>query len=86
MDYLLNSDFYEIRLASIVSNVDKDVLVELYQPLIGANATILYLTLLKQKRNEDDESTYSVQDLINSMQSDPTQFFHLDTILKRLVY
>lgn len=71
MDYLLNSDFYEIRLASIVSNVDKDVLVELYQPLIGANATILYLTLLKQKRNEDDESTYSVQDLINSMQSDP---------------
>lgn len=71
MEYMLNSDFYEIRLASIVSNVDKDVLVELYQPLIGANATILYLTLLKQKRHEDDEISYSTQDLINNMQTDP---------------
>lgn len=71
MTYLLNSDFYEIRLASIISNVDKDVLVELYQPIIGAGSAILYLTLLKQKRNEDDEITYSIQDLINVMQTDP---------------
>ena len=71
MDYVLGSDFYEIRLASLVTNVDKDVLVELYQPLIGANATILYLTLLKQKRNEDDENTYSSQTLINLMQMEP---------------
>ena len=73
MEYMLNSDFYEIRLASIVSNVDKDVLVELYQPIIGANATILYLTLLKQKRNEDEEGTYSSQALINMMQVNPNQ-------------
>lgn len=71
MEYMLNSDFYEIRLASIVSNVDKDVLVELYQPIIGSSATILYLTLLKQKRHEDEESTYSTQKLINGMQTDP---------------
>lgn len=71
MDYILNSDFYEIRLASLVTNVDKDVLVELYQPIIGSNATILYLTLLKQKRNEDDESMYSTESLINVMQMQP---------------
>lgn len=71
MDYILNSDFYEIRLASLVTNVDKDVLVELYQPIIGSNATILYLTLLKQKRNEDDESTHSMESLINVMQMQP---------------
>lgn len=71
MDYILNSDFYEIRLASLVTNVDKDVLVELYQPLIGASATILYLTLLKQKRNEEDESSYSMDSLINVMQMQP---------------
>lgn len=70
MECIFSTDFYEIRLASIVSNVDKDVLVELYQPIIGANATILYLTLLKQKRNEDDENTYSMQKLLNGMQSD----------------
>lgn len=71
MDYILGSDFYEIRLASIVTNVDKDVLVELYQPLIGASATILYLTLLKQKRHEDEEMTYSSQQLLGLMQFDP---------------
>lgn len=71
MDYVLNSDFYEIRLASLVTNVDKDVLVELYQPIIGSNATILYLTLLKQKRNEDDETMYSTESLINVMQMQP---------------
>ena len=71
MEYMLNSDFYEIRLASLVTNVDKDVLVELYQPIIGANATILYLTLLKQKRHEEDEATYSNQSLVNAMQIDP---------------
>lgn len=71
MDYVLNSDFYEIRLASLVTNVDKDVLLELYQPIIGASATILYLTLLKQKRNEDVEETYSIESLINMMQIQP---------------
>ena len=71
MVYVLDSDFYEIRLASIVSNVDKDVLVELYQPIVGANATILYLTLLKQKRNEDMEESYSIKKLINTMQINP---------------
>ena len=56
MDYISENDIYEIRIASLVSNVDKDVIVELYQPLIGCIPTILYLTLLKQKRNEDDDS------------------------------
>ena len=52
MDYISPKDIYEIRIASLVSNIDKDVIIELYQPLIGYTASILYLTLLKQKRNE----------------------------------
>ena len=71
MEYVSNNDFYEIRLASIVSNVDKDVLVELYQPLIGAAATMLYLTLLKQRRNDDEDSLYVTEQLINITQFAP---------------
>ncbi len=56
MDYISPKDVYELRIASLVSNVDKDVIIELYQPLIGSLASVLYLTLLKQKRNEDDDS------------------------------
>ena len=71
MEYVSPADFYEIRLASIVSNVDKDVLVELYQPLIGAAATMLYLTLLKQRRNDDEDSLYLTEQLINITQFAP---------------
>ena len=67
MEKLINN-YYEIRLASLVSNVDKDVIIELYQPLIGAISSIIYLTLVKQKRNESDEDIYSLESLLNNMQ------------------
>ncbi len=61
VDYVSVLDFYEIRLASLISNVDKDVLIELYQPLIGYQSANLYLTLLKQRRNADEDDIYSVE-------------------------
>ena len=72
MDYISQKDIYEIRIASLISNVDKDVIIELYQPLIGSTATILYLTLLKQKRNEDDEEiVFTHEHLMALMQISP---------------
>lgn len=68
MNYISEKDIYEIRIASLISNVDKDVIIELYQPLIGSLATMLYLTLLKQKRNEDDEIVFTTSQLLSSMQ------------------
>jgi len=82
MDYVLNSDTYEIKLASLVSNIDKDVMVELYQPLVGGNATILYLTLLKQKRNEIDDPIYKTSALLNTMQLTPAQFYSARRMLE----
>lgn len=82
MEYVLNSDVYQIKLASLVSNVDKDVMVELYQPLVGANATILYLTLLKQKRNEEDEIEYALPHLLNILQFTPAQFLSARRMLE----
>lgn len=71
VEYVSVKDEYEIRLASLLSNVDKDVIIELYQPLIGSIASILYLNLLKQKRNEDEEQTYSIEQLVINMQVPP---------------
>lgn len=72
MDYISPKDIYEIRIASLVSNIDKDVIIELYQPLIGYTASILYLTLLKQKRNEsDEECVFTHANLLSSMQIVP---------------
>lgn len=82
MEYVLQSDVYQIKLASLVSNVDKDVMVELYQPLVGANATILYLTLLKQKRNEDEEQEYQSIHLFNILQFTPAQFLSARRMLE----
>ena len=82
MDYVLQSDVYQIKLASLVSNVDKDVMVELYQPLVGANATILYLTLLKQKRNEEEEIEYELIHLLNILQFTPAQFLSARRMLE----
>lgn len=82
MEYVLQSDVYQIKLASLVSNVDKDVMVELYQPLVGANATILYLTLLKQKRNEEEENEYQLTLLLNILQFTPAQFLSARRMLE----
>lgn len=83
MNYISEKDIYEIRLASLVSNIDKDVVLELYQPIIGSSATILYLTLLKQRRNEDDEDiifTHNI--LLSSMQIAPGAFLSARHILE----
>lgn len=71
MNYVSPNDIYEIRLASIVTNVDKDVLVELYQPLVGAAAIMLYLTLQKQFRNGESDEVYKTEQLISITQYAP---------------
>lgn len=68
VEYISESDIYEVRLVSLLTNVDKDVIVELYQPIIGATPAMLYLNLLKQKRNEEEETVFSMEKLISTMQ------------------
>lgn len=74
MDYVSKNDFYEIRVASLITNVDKDSLLDLYQPIIGAEAAILYLTLLKQKRNGDGGTIFKTEQLLKSMQLTAGEF------------
>lgn len=68
MDYVSKNDYYEIKFASMITNVDKDTLLELYQPLIGAAACALYLTMLKHKKNADGGTIFKMEQLLKTMQ------------------
>jgi len=45
MDYLSTHDFITIRRASLISDIDRRLVTELYQPLIGHQGVAFYLTL-----------------------------------------
>ena len=73
MDYVSKNDFYEIRVASLITNMDRDSLLELYQPIIGAKATSLYLTLSTQNKSNEG-SILKLQQLLKSMQLTGSEF------------
>ena len=75
MDYVSKNDFYEIRVASLITNLDRDSLLELYQPIIGAQAAILYLTLSTQKRSPDGGNIFKTEQLLKSMALTPGEFY-----------
>ena len=74
VDYVSTNDFYEIRVASLITNLDRDSLLELYQPIIGARATSLYLTLSTQKKSPDGGSIFRTKQLLKSMQLSSGEF------------
>ena len=84
VEYVANSDHYQLRLTSLLTNVDKDIIIELYQPLIGATASILYLNLLNQTRNSDetDDGIYSISSLTSKMQINSSQFISARKLLE----
>ena len=74
MDYVSKNDFYEIRVASLITNLDRDSLLELYQPIIGAKAASLYLTLSTQKKSPDGGNIFKTEQLLKSMQLTSAEF------------
>ena len=74
VDYVSKNDFYEIRVASLITNLDRDSLLELYQPIIGARAASLYLTLSTQKKSPDGGSIFKTDQLLRNMQLTSAEF------------
>lgn len=74
MDYVSKNDFYEIRVASLITNLDRDSLLELYQPIIGAPAASLYLTLSTQNKSNGG-SILKTEQLLKSMQLSAGEFY-----------
>lgn len=68
MDYINEKDYYETRFASLISDIDREVLVGLYQPLVGHLSVALYVTLFHEKNKCADIDTFDHAHLFNKMQ------------------
>ena len=77
MRNILPADTYIVFNKAFIENKEKDILVSLYQPIIGMNAINLYLTLTNDLSNDNIESEkLNHQHLMNIMLT------NLDTIVK----
>ncbi len=68
MKYLSTHDFYLIRRQSLISDADRRLVVELYQPLIGQQGASLFLTLDALLDLDVEGQTWLVDTLTNHMQ------------------
>lgn len=76
MLFLSKDDFYEVYLKSLISDVDRETLTMLYQPIIGADAVSLYLTLYADfKKSKSTNSIQSHEDLCVLMGHNITEIY-----------
>lgn len=80
--FLSENDYYETRLASMISDIDREVLVELYQPLIGHQALALYLSLYFEKIKADEAAIFSHAHLFNKTQMSLGQILEARKLLE----
>lgn len=64
MLYLNKEDYFEVYLGSMVSNIGRDTLIALYQPIIGHDAVSLYLTLFNEFKKQRFGNISTIEDLL----------------------
>ncbi len=64
MEYMSNCDFYEIRFASTISDSDRKVLIDLYQPIVGPVAISLFFKFWSDAQTDQEKGFYSIDKLI----------------------
>lgn len=82
MNYTSSNDYYQINLESEISNIDFDVMISLYQPIIGYKSLAVYLTLIKNGKILDQDDVYSHESLFNLMQISAGDFYIAKNILE----
>ena len=66
---LLPADSYYVVNKSIISDIDKKIIIDLYQPIIGHNAVCLYYTFLNDlEKSNIISTTYNHHHLLSIMQ------------------
>ncbi|MFA6780626.1 MAG: DnaD domain protein [Bacilli bacterium] len=75
MDYISEKDYYETRFASLISNIDCEVLNELYQPLIGHKSVAIFFSLFYEKMKALEIDTFDHAHLFDKMQISAGEFF-----------
>ena len=67
MEYMSNCDFYEVRLGSVLSDSDRNVLINLYQPIVGPVAIALFFKFWSDAEVDQEKGFYSIDKLITYM-------------------
>jgi len=67
MEYMSNYDFYEVHLGSILSDSDRKVLNDLYQPIIGATALALFFKWWSDSETDNEQGFYSIDKLLTNI-------------------
>lgn len=84
MEFVSNYDFYEIRLGCILSDSDRKILIDLYQPIIGSTAISLYLKLWSDYQTDFEKGFYTIDKLINNMRITTDEFLECRRHLEAL--
>ncbi len=74
MKYVTKDDWFEIRLASVLSDYDRQILNVLYQPLIGYASLAVYFTLWSEYAQNNYHDLFSHDHLFDYMQISPGEF------------
>lgn len=74
MEFVSSSDYFEVRLGSQISDLDKDTIVGLYQPIIGYKAAMVYFTMLRIGKNRVNNGLQSHEVIFTYMQITPGDF------------
>ena len=82
MIILSNNDLYNVRLSTLIADYDRETLVNLYQPIIGAVATSVYFFLLQECENQKILGTSTHEQLLLHMQLSTAEFLKARKVLE----
>ncbi len=68
------NDFFSVKCGSLIADYDKSTLINLYQPMIGYEATALYLSLFEEARNQEVLSLSTHETFFNRMRMNSQTF------------
>ncbi|MCF0108225.1 MAG: DnaD domain protein [Bacilli bacterium] len=82
MIVLNGKDFMEVKLASLVADYDREILVNLYQPIIGFTGLAVYFSLWAEANNQKVVSIINHEQFFNRMKINTTQFVDARKLLE----
>lgn len=75
-------DFMEVKVASLVADYDQNILVNLYQPIIGFTGLAVYLSLLGEANNQKVVSLINHDEFFDRMKITAGQFVDARKLLE----
>lgn len=82
MVVVMSKDFMEVKTSSLIADYDREILANLYQPIIGFAAFALYLSLVVESNNQKVSSMINHDEFFNKMKISAGQFVDARKLLE----